>query len=87
MHETGLKSNAGAAHVVGADGAAYDDLNAFRTGDFGTIYFDPAGDDVAIGGFDEYADKAGEGSDSGGTCYRGGIMAQAEQALATSFLL
>ena len=75
MHETGLKSNAGAAHVAGADGAAYDDLNASLTGDFGTIYFDPAGDDVAIGGFDEYADKAGEGSDSGmATGYRGGIM-------------
>ena len=38
MHETGLKSNAGAAHVAGADGAAYDDLNASLTGDFGTIY-------------------------------------------------
>ena len=40
MHETGLKANAGAAHVAGADGAAYDDdLNASLTGDFGTIYF------------------------------------------------
>jgi hypothetical protein len=55
---------------------AYDDLNASLTHpDFGTVYFDPAGDDTAIGGFDEYADKAGEGSDSGmATGYRGGIM-------------
>jgi hypothetical protein len=55
---------------------AYDDLNASLTHpDFGTVYFDPAGDDTAIGGFDEIADKAGEGSDSGMAAgYRGGIM-------------
>ena len=82
MHETGLNSSAAtdnlagnAATAVNSDGAAYDDLNASLTGDFGTIYFDPAGDDVAIGGFDEYADKAGEGSDSGmASGYRGGIL-------------
>ena len=82
MHETGLNSTAAtdnlagnAATAVNSDGAAYDDLNASLSGDFGTIYFDPAGDDVAIGGFDEYADKAGEGSDSGmASGYRGGIM-------------
>ena len=82
MHETGLNAskagdtlNGAAATDVSSDGAAYDDLNASLTGDFGTIYFDPAGDDVAIGGFDEYADKAGEGSDSGmASGYRGGIM-------------
>ena len=61
LHETGLKSNAGAAHVAGADGAAYDDLNASLSSDFGTIYFDSAGDDVALGGFDAKSDKAGEG--------------------------
>ena len=66
LHETGLT----------AGQAAYDDLNASLTHpDFGTVYFDPAGDDTAIGGFDEYADKAGEGSDSGmATGYRGGIL-------------
>ena len=65
LHETGLT----------AGQAAYDDLNASITSDFGTIYFDPAGDDTAIGGFDEYADKAGEGSDSGMAAgYRGGIL-------------
>jgi hypothetical protein len=58
-----------------SDGAAFDDLNASLSGDFGTIYFDAAGDDVAIGGMDEKADKAGEGSDSGmSTGYRGGIL-------------
>ena len=57
-------------------GTAYDDLNASLTHpDFGTVYFDAAGDDTAIGGFDEYADKAGEGSDSGmASGYRGGIL-------------
>ena len=82
LHETGLNSsvpgdtlNGAAATDESSDGAAYDDLNASLTGDFGTIYFDPAGDDVAIGGFDEYADKAGEGSDSGmASGYRGGIL-------------
>ena len=82
LHETGLRAsgatdnlqgNAGTA--VNSDGAAYDDLNASLTGDFGTLYFDPAGDDVAIGGFDEYANKAGEGTDSGmASGYRGGIL-------------
>ena len=81
MHETGLKSTAGTDNISGvaggqnSDGAAYDDLNASLSGDFGTIYFDPAGDDVAIGGFDEKADKAGEGTDSGmASGYRGGIL-------------
>jgi hypothetical protein len=81
MHETGLNSTAGTDNISGvaggqnSDGAAYDDLNASLSGDFGTIYFDVAGDDVAIGGFDEKADKAGEGTDSGmATGYRGGIL-------------
>jgi len=81
LHESGLKSTAkddslaAGSSYVNSDGAAYDDLNASLTGDFGTIYFDPAGDDVAIGGFDEKADKAGEGTDSGmASGYRGGIM-------------
>ena len=82
LHETGLNATKAGDTLAGnaatdssSDGAAYDDLNASLTGDFGTIYFDPAGDDVAIGGFDEYADKAGEGSDSGmATGYRGGIL-------------
>ena len=81
LHESGLKSSAkddvltAGSSYVNSDGAAYDDLNASLSGDFGTIYFDPAGDDVAIGGFDEKADKAGEGTDSGmASGYRGGIM-------------
>jgi hypothetical protein len=81
MHETGLKSSAKADSLAdngdykNSDGAAYDDLNASLTGDFGTLYFDPAGDDVAIGGLDEKADKAGEGTDSGmASGYRGGIL-------------
>jgi len=74
MHETGLNASDNATDTV-ADGAAYDDLNASLSGDFGTVYFDVAGDDVAIGGFDEKADKAGEGTDSGmATGYRGGIL-------------
>ena len=52
-----------------------DDINATISGDFGTIYLDDAGDDTAIGGFDEAADMAGEGDDTGmSTGYRGGIM-------------
>jgi hypothetical protein len=82
MHETGLKASGAtdnlagsAATAVNSDGAAYDDLNASLSGDFGTLYFDPAGDDVALGGFDEKADKAGEGTDSGmASGYRGGIL-------------
>jgi len=81
MHETGLKSSAKGdsladnANYENSDGAAYDDLNASLSGDFGTLYFDPAGDDVALGGFDEKADKAGEGTDSGmSSGYRGGIL-------------
>jgi hypothetical protein len=75
MHETGLKADSDAAYDQGDDGAAYDDLNASLSGDFGTLYFDPAGDDVALGGFDEKADKAGEGTDSGmASGYRGGIL-------------
>jgi hypothetical protein len=81
MHETGLKSSAKGdsladnADYENSDGAAYDDLNASLSGDFGTLYFDPAGDDVAIGGLDEKADKAGEGTDSGmASGYRGGIL-------------
>jgi len=81
MHETGLNSTATDDNISGgtggpnSDGAAYDDLNASLSGDFGTIYFDVAGDDVAIGGFDEKADKAGEGTDSGmASGYRGGIL-------------
>ena len=82
MHETGLRSTGASDNLAGnpatavnSDGAAYDDLNASLSGDFGTIYFDPAGDDVALGGFDEYADKAGEGTDSGmASGYRGGIL-------------
>jgi hypothetical protein len=81
MHETGLKSSAKADSLAddgdytNSDGAAYDDLNASLSGDFGTLYFDPAGDDVALGGFDEKADKAGEGTDSGmASGYRGGIL-------------
>lgn len=65
MHETGLKANSGAAHVAGADGAAYDDLNASMSGDFGSVMFDLAGDDTALGGFDAKSDKAGEGSQTG----------------------
>jgi hypothetical protein len=82
LHETGLRSSGAAdnlqgnaATAVNSDGAAYDDLNASLSGDFGTLYFDPAGDDVALGGFDEKADKAGEGTDSGmASGYRGGIL-------------
>jgi len=78
LHETGLKSSKSEAKEVDtetSDGAAFDDLNASLSGDFGTIYFDVAGDDVAIGGMDEKADKAGEGSDSGmSSGYRGGIL-------------
>jgi len=82
MHETGLNASGAtdnlqgnATTAVNSDGAAYDDLNASMTGDFGTVYFDVAGDDVAIGGFDEKADKAGEGTDSGmASGYRGGIL-------------
>ena len=84
MHETGLNStdledNVSATNTNrqgdNSDGAAYDDLNASLSGDFGTIYFDVAGDDVALGGFDEKADKAGEGTDSGmASGYRGGIL-------------
>ena len=55
LHETGTAGT----------GAAYDDLNASLTSDFGTVYFDSAGDDVAIGGFDEKSNKAGEGSQTG----------------------
>tara|TARA_B100000963_G_scaffold61705_1_gene49656 strand:- start:583 stop:1485 length:903 start_codon:yes stop_codon:yes gene_type:complete len=55
LHETG----------VGAGGQAYDDLNASMSSDFGTIYFDSAGDDTALGGFDAKSDKAGEGSQTG----------------------
>jgi hypothetical protein len=74
MHETGLNASDNATDTV-PDGAAYDDLNASLTGDFGTLYFDPAGDDVALGGLDEKADKAGEGTDSGmASGYRGGIL-------------
>jgi hypothetical protein len=82
LHETGLRSSGAtdnlqgnATTAVNSDGAAYDDLNASLSGDFGTLYFDPAGDDVALGGFDEKADKAGEGTDSGmASGYRGGIL-------------
>jgi hypothetical protein len=78
LHETGLnssKSENDEADDKTSDGAAYDDLNASLSGDFGTLYFDPAGDDVALGGMDEKADKAGEGTDSGmSTGYRGGIL-------------
>ena len=55
MHETGL----------GGSGAAYDDLNASLSSDFGTLMFDSAGDDTALGGFDAKSDKAGEGSQTG----------------------
>ena len=55
LHETG---------TAGA-GAAYDDLNASISSDFGTVYLDSAGDDVALGGFDEKSNKAGEGSQTG----------------------
>ena len=55
LHETGLT----------AGQAAYDDLNASMSGDFGTIMFDSAGDDTALGGFDAKSDKAGEGSQTG----------------------
>jgi hypothetical protein len=41
-----------------------EDLNASLSGDFGTVYFDAVGDDVAIGGFDEKSNKAGEGTNS-----------------------
>ena len=78
LHETGLKSSKSEAKEVDtetSDGAAFDDLNASLSGDFGTIYFDVAGDDVAIGGMDEKADKAGEGKDEGmSSGYRGGIL-------------
>ena len=78
LHETGLKSSKSEAKEVDtetSDGAAFDDLNASLSGDFGTIYFDAAGDDVAIGGMDEKADKAGEGKDEGmSSGYRGGIL-------------
>jgi len=82
LHETGLNSTTDAdidAALAGnnenSDGAAYDDLNASLSGDFGTLYFDPAGDDVALGGMDEKADKAGEGVDAGmSSGYRGGIL-------------
>ena len=52
MHETGLSGS----------GAAYDDLNASMSADWGTLMFDSAGDDNALGGFDGKSDKAGEGS-------------------------
>ena len=55
LHETGTAGS----------GAAYDDLNASLSSDFGTIYLDSAGDDVALGGFDAKSDKAGEGSQTG----------------------
>jgi len=55
LHETG---------TAGA-GAAYDDLNATLSSDFGTVYLDSAGDDTALGGFDAKSDKAGEGSQTG----------------------
>jgi len=77
MHETGLnksKPEDDEDDDKTSDGAAYDDLNASLSGDFGTLYFDPAGDDVALGGFDEKADKAGEGTDEASATYRGGIM-------------
>jgi len=54
LHETG----------TAAGGAAYDDLNASLSSDFGTVYFDATGDDVAIGGFDEKSNKAGEGTNA-----------------------
>ena len=41
-----------------------EDLNASLSGDFGTVYFDAVGDDVAIGGFDEKSNKAGEGTNA-----------------------
>jgi len=41
-----------------------EDLNASLSGDFGTLYFDAVGDDVAIGGFDEKSNKAGEGTNA-----------------------
>ena len=70
-----LKSEDKEADDKTSDGAAFDDLNASLSGDFGTIYFDAAGDDVAIGGMDEKADKAGEGKDEGmSSGYRGGIL-------------
>ena len=78
LHETGLNSSQSEDDEdddATSDGAAFDDLNASLSGDFGTVYFDAAGDDVAIGGMDEKADKAGEGSDSGmASGYRGGIL-------------
>ena len=55
LHETGTAGG----------GAAYDDLNASMSSDFGTIYLDSAGDDVVLGGFDAKSDKAGEGSQTG----------------------
>ena len=55
LHETGLTGG----------GAAYDDLNASMSSDFGTLMFDTAGDDTALGGFDAKSDKAGEGSQTG----------------------
>lgn len=78
LHETGLNSSQSEDDEENdetSDGAAFDDLNASLTSDFGTLYFDVAGDDVALGGMDEKADKAGEGTDSGmATGYRGGIL-------------
>ena len=44
---------------------AAEDLNASMSSDFGTLYFDSAGDDSALGGFDAKSDKAGEGSQTG----------------------
>ena len=63
-------------------GLAYDDLNASISSDFGTIYLDSAGDDVAIGGFDEKSNKAGEGSQTGAL---NGIMGSVIYLLDISF--
>ena len=53
-------------HLGGDQGAAIgqDDLNASLTSDFGTVYFDAIGDDVALGGFDGKSNKAGEGTNA-----------------------
>jgi len=60
-------------------GNAAEDLSATLSGDFGTLYFDSVGDDGALGGFDEKADLAGEGDDTGmASGYRGGIMGTSE---------
>ena len=53
-------------HMGGDQGAAIgsDDLNATLSSDFGTLYFDAVGDDVALGGFDAKSNKAGEGTNA-----------------------